>query len=203
MAAELENAAQAAQEVPRQDRPLQQSTAESMQHVEPEGQADPRIAEMVRRAEGRRQALNEIRIGEQQWSEPLALPQQSREAATRRMPSIKTVRLLRSLTSLWHLWRARRIEVAGEVVPQGASWKQLQDFVEFAAHARRNRSLLEEGRLGAGEDQLELYVTMLFKHVLPTLYPQMVDPSAGGMGSGRVRALIIDVWISTHVPNSC
>mmetsp|Transcript_58928 Transcript_58928/g.117083 ORF Transcript_58928/g.117083 Transcript_58928/m.117083 type:complete len:176 (-) Transcript_58928:299-826(-) len=144
---------------------------------------------MLRRAEERQRTSNEMKVGEQQWSVPLALPQQSFEAATQRMPSIKTVRLLRSLTSLWHLWRVRCVDSAGEVADRAPLWKQLQDFIEFAAHTRRNRSLLEEGRLGAGEDQLELYVIMLFKHVLPTLYPQMVDPTKGGMGNGRYRAL--------------
>ena len=48
---------------------------------------------------------------------------------------------------------------------------------------------MEEGRLGAGEDQLILYVSMLFKHVLPSLYPRMVDAERGGMGKGRYRAL--------------
>jgi hypothetical protein len=73
---------------------LQSAEAPPIQPIEPElrmhvaeGQADPRIADMLQRAEDGRRASNEARIGEQQWATPLALPHKSREAATRRMPS--------------------------------------------------------------------------------------------------------------------
>ena len=57
---------------------------------------------------------------------------------------------------------------------------------------------MDEGRLGAGEDQLVLYVSMLFKHVLPSLYPQMVDPARDGMGKGRYHALKDAVSSAAH-----
>ena len=41
------------------------------------------------------------------------------------------------------------------LISAGPSWKQLHDFLEFSADGRRNRCLMDEGRLGAGEDQLE------------------------------------------------
>ena len=122
------------------------------------------------------------------------LPRQSRAKASQKPPSVKTLQLLRSLTSLWHWWRVRREADMGRMDDRGPKWAQLHDFVEYTASTRRSRCLLmTEGRLGLGESQLLLNVTLLFKHVLPTLYPQMVNVSDGGMGAGCYRKLREDL----------
>ena len=157
-----------------------------------------RLADMQRRIEERRRASNEARTAPLVWTAGMDVPRQQRAAATRKPPSVKTKRLLLSLTSYWHLWRSRRQGDLGAVSEWGPSWAQLHDWLEYLSNSRRNRCLMEEGRLGAGEDQLMLYVCMLFKHVLPTLYPKMVDPSADGMGKGQYRALKEDVMAAVH-----
>ena len=157
-----------------------------------------RIARMLDAAAARQRASDEARTASLVWSAALEVPRESRAGATKKQPGEKTKRLLLSLTSFWHLWCLRRKADIGEVSDWGPSWAQLHDFVEYVSNSRRSRSLMEEGRLGAGEDQLVLYVTMLFKHVLPTLYPRMVDPSRNGMGKGQYRALKEDASAAVH-----
>ena len=164
----------------------------------PEDERANRLAAMQRRVEACQRASDEARSAPLVWTDGLDVPRQDRAAAVRKPPSVKTKRLLLSLTSYWHLWRLRRQENAGVVSEWGPSWVQLHDWLEYLSNSRRNRCLMEEGRLGAGEDQLMLYVCMLFKHVLPTLYPKMVDPSADGMGKGQYRAMKDDVMAAVH-----
>ena len=58
------------------------------------------------------------------------------------------------------------------------------DFLYFLSSYRRRRSF-ESGLKMKGQAQTTviLYVSFLSVHVLPTLYPQIVDLAAGGMGS--------------------
>lgn len=67
-------------------------------------------------------------------------------------------------------------------------------FFFFASGYRRRRSL-ETGlqARGLARMTLVLYVSFLTKHVLPSLYPQMVDVQAGGMGRDVYRAFVNDL----------
>ena len=79
-----------------------------------------------------------------------------------------------------------------------AVWRWRMPIVGGCAHvfrvrfgvARRWRCLVMPARKGRGEEVLVMYVAMLCKHVLPTLYPTMVDVRAGGMGKGEWRAFV-------------
>ena len=66
---------------------------------------------------------------------------------------------------------------------------QVYLFLRFASGYRRRASLQTGLKMrGLSERTLKSYVSSLTKHVLPTLYPQMVDPSVGGMGRDGYRA---------------
>ena len=66
---------------------------------------------------------------------------------------------------------------------------QVYLFLRFTSGYRRRASLQTGLKMrGLSERTLKSYVSSLTKHVLPTLYPQMVDPSVGGMGRDGYRA---------------
>ena len=80
---------------------------------------------------------------------------------------------LESLTRFWHLWLMKD----GVVVPtEGPAWEQVRDFLYFLASYRRRRSL-ESGLKMKGQSQASMttYVSHLAAHLLPTLYPAIVD----------------------------
>ena len=66
---------------------------------------------------------------------------------------------------------------------------QVHKFLHFASGYRRRASLQTGLKMrGLCERTLVQHVSALTKHVFPTLYPRMVDTSAGGMGRDLYRA---------------
>ncbi len=66
---------------------------------------------------------------------------------------------------------------------------QVYKFLHFASGYRRRASLQSGLKMrGLCERTLVQHVSALTKHVFPTLYPRMVDTSAGGMGRDLYRA---------------
>ena len=70
----------------------------------------------------------------------------------------------------------------------------MRDFLYFLASYRRRRSL-ESGLKMKGQSQASMttYVSHLAAHLLPTLYPAIVDLAAGGMGGRAYRAFKSDL----------
>ena len=66
---------------------------------------------------------------------------------------------------------------------------QAYRFLYFASGYRR-RASVQTGLMmrGLSERTLVQHVSSVTKHVFPTLYPRMVDTSAGGMGRDSYRA---------------
>ena len=131
-----------------------------------------------------------------EWAPGMEQPLLSRSEAVKKPPSVRTRRSLLSLTRLWWLW----VDKADIEVEDGRpSWEQADAFVCYMANSRRQRSLMLDERRGLGATEVELFTVLLHRHVLPTLYPQLVDEASGGMGKGQYRAWCADLRASARM----